>query len=294
MSADSSVCGSGTTTLMGERRAAEAYARASVSTKARGVRIGSSPAEREEVLVAGDEDRSLRLGEREEVVVARIGGATRGRLGVGCAPRCRREARRTRWPPLRGCACGSSGRRAHRELREERLRDDKLEPAGEPARDELRRRSASGEERGDENARVEDGAHSAAAGACLVLGLDRELQRLPLAEIVCSKDAPAGRNRARGATPLDYLAVALPCLHPPHLDRTQNLLVDREVVNISRNKRQRDRERGGTAADVARRASPDLSARFAGDHNADKSRTTRRPSVGRAGATSPGAPDRRR
>ena len=42
----------------------------------------------EQVLVAGDEDSSLRLGEREEVVVAGIGRAARGRLGVGREPHC--------------------------------------------------------------------------------------------------------------------------------------------------------------------------------------------------------------
>jgi hypothetical protein len=38
------------------------------------------------VLVAAGEDGSLRLGEREEVVVARVGGATSGRFRVGCGP----------------------------------------------------------------------------------------------------------------------------------------------------------------------------------------------------------------
>lgn len=60
------------------------------------------------------------------------------------------------------------------ELCNQRLRDDQLELAGEPAREKLCRRSATGEQSGDEDVRVENGAHSAPAWPRLVLRLDRE------------------------------------------------------------------------------------------------------------------------
>ena len=108
---------------------------------------GKLAREREEVLVAGDEDRSLRFGEGEEVVVAWVGGTTHGRFWVGCGPR------RLPWkldereglvfydalPDLRV-------RESPPKLGEERVRDDELELAGQPARDDQRRRSASGKD----------------------------------------------------------------------------------------------------------------------------------------------------
>jgi hypothetical protein len=116
-----------------------------------------------------------------------------------------------------------------RKLGKERVRDDQREIAGEPARDDLRGRSALGEDRGDEDVGVEDGAHSAAAGACLVLGLDRKLKRLPLAEIVSFPQALQQVKTEFAAQGLfDHLAIALPGPRCAYLDRTQNLLVDRK------------------------------------------------------------------
>ena len=71
-------------------------------------------------VVAGDEDSALRLGEREQVVVARIGGAARWRLaGRPRAALPRAEARQTRAPRLLRRACGSSDRRALARVRRE-------------------------------------------------------------------------------------------------------------------------------------------------------------------------------
>lgn len=134
------------------------------------------------MLVAGDEDSALRLGEREQVVVARIGGAARWRLGVGREPYCLPQKLDKR-PRLVFCDALVDlriGERS-REFGEKRLGDDELELACEPTRNDLRGRSASGEERGDEDVRVEDGTHSAAAGPSLVLRLDGEFEGLPLA-----------------------------------------------------------------------------------------------------------------
>ena len=135
--------------------------------------------------VAGDEHGTLALSEREQVVVAGVGRAA-GRFrwirgADGALPEEYDELMRRRRgnarPHLR------VGKRA-RELGEQRFRDDELEVAGEPARDDLRRRAAARKECGNQDVRVEDGAHSAPAVPCLVLGLDGERERFFFAEVV--------------------------------------------------------------------------------------------------------------
>jgi hypothetical protein len=182
------------------------------------------------VLVARDENCSLRLGEREEVVVVGVGGAARGRVVVGREPHCLAEKLDNRaglvyCDPLANLPV----RERPREFGQQRPRDDQLELASEPTRDNVCRRSASGEERGDEDVGVEDGAQSAAAGACLVLGLDGELEGLPLAQIVSLPQAIEQVETELAAQSLfDYLAIALPGPSSAHLDRAQNLLIDCE------------------------------------------------------------------
>ena len=112
------------------RRAAEDYARVSASRNARGVKMGSSPAS------------ASRCWSPET-----IGGAVRWCLGVGREPHCLAQKLDKR-AGLVFCDALVDLRIGERscEFGEERLRDDELELAGDPTRDDLCRRSASGEE----------------------------------------------------------------------------------------------------------------------------------------------------
>ena len=170
-----------------------------------------------------------RRGQRVPSGRARGGSRRRDRRSGALAPRGRpraalprAEARQTRGPRLLRRAYGSSDRRALASVR-------RGAPRRRRARTRRRanaRRSAqalrSGEERGDGNVRVEDGAHSAAAGPCLVLGLDGELEGLPLAQIVSLPQTVQQVETELAAQRLfDHLAVALPDPRSAHLDRTQ-------------------------------------------------------------------------
>src|SRR5262245_47200835 len=135
--------------------------------------------------VAGNEDRPFAFGECEQIIVVRIGGAGADWVPVGSnarsAPQKLDEGRRV------GRADAAAQLRVGKRLlqfRKKFLRDDELELAAEPAREDLRRCPAGREERRYENVDVKDSAHSASAAAPgLVLSLERKLKGLILAEI---------------------------------------------------------------------------------------------------------------
>src|SRR5581483_954806 len=75
------------------------------------------------------------------------------------------------------------------ELGEQRLGDDELEHAGEPAAEQLSRRPGRGEQGRDQDVRIEDGAHSAPSPTRLVLCLDGKCKRLLFVEVVALPEA---------------------------------------------------------------------------------------------------------
>jgi hypothetical protein len=103
--------------------------------------------EREQVPIAGDEDRLFLLGEREEVVVVWIGGTGSDPRRVGCEQggvsqefdEVARVARRD------SVAEFGIGERKF-ELLEQALRHDKFERAGKPGREEPCWRAISGQQ----------------------------------------------------------------------------------------------------------------------------------------------------
>ena len=186
--------------------------------------------EREQMLVAGDKDGSLAFGEGKQVVVPGVCGMVRGSRRIGCEDRAvakQRDVVRclTRRDPRAELGVGERPL----EFREQRFRDDELEVAGEPARDELSGRAARREEGGDEDVRVEDDAHSAPTSPRLVLGLDGERCGLLFAHVVAVPQ-PLEQVEAE-LTPqrcLDHRAVAFAGARPADLHGAQDVLVDRE------------------------------------------------------------------
>jgi hypothetical protein len=163
--------------------------------------------EREQVLVAGDEDGTFAFGEGEQVIVARVGRAAR-RIGwVGCV-----DGPVAEQADELGCfLCAHTlAQRRSLELGEKGLGDNEPRTRRRPAADQLRRRPGRGEQGRDEDVRIEDGAHSAPSPMRRVLRLDGELERLLLVEVVALQE-PVERVEAELAPQrlLDQLAVAL-------------------------------------------------------------------------------------
>ena len=112
------------------------------------------------MLIAGDEDCLLLVGERNQVVVACVSRSTRRRRRIG--GQARSLAEQPHEGP--GLVFGDPPQdlpvsKRSFQLGEERLRDKGLELAGEPARDDLGGRFAFREEGGDEDVRVADSSH---------------------------------------------------------------------------------------------------------------------------------------
>jgi hypothetical protein len=138
--------------------------------------------EREHVSIAGDEDGALGLGQGDQVVVAAvaaIGGTVSRVWRVGGEDRPVAEERCERGRLVLGYALAELGvgERAF-EPGEQGVGDDELELAAQPVADELRRGAGWGEQGGDQDVGVEEGAHSAPAPARGVLGLDGERECL--------------------------------------------------------------------------------------------------------------------
>jgi hypothetical protein len=106
--------------------------------------------------------------------------------------------------------------------------DNDFELAPQPPTEQLRGSPGGGEQRGDKDVRVEDGAHSAAPTS-LVLGFDGEFECGFLVEITALPEAVEQvKPEFSSQRLLDYLAVALPAAGTTHLDRSQNLVVNRQ------------------------------------------------------------------
>jgi hypothetical protein len=138
--------------------------------------------EREHVSIAGDEDGALGLGQGDQVVVAAvaaIGGTVSRVWRVGGEDRPVAEERCERGRLVLGYALAELGvgERAF-EPGEQGVGDDELELAAQPVGDELRRGAGWGEQGGDQDVGVEEGAYSAPAPARGVLGLDGERECL--------------------------------------------------------------------------------------------------------------------
>ena len=180
--------------------------------------------------VAGDEDGAFVLGECKQVVVTRVGRP------VGTCARIRRnDCCEAKQGDELGCVVFRNPTAELRvgegalELVQQSIRDEELERAAQPAVDELCGRAAGGEQSGNEDVGVEDSAHSAPARPRLVLRLDRERERLVLANLVSLPKA-GEQVETELATEcfLDYLAVALAGAGAPDFHRPKYFLVDRE------------------------------------------------------------------
>ncbi len=179
------------------------------------------------MLIAGDDDRFLVLGQRKQVVVAGVAGAAgpRGRIRrrLGGLLEERDEfggvLRRYSRSQLR------VGERTF-ELGQQALGDDELEVAGKPTREDLRRRPARGEQSRNENVDVEDSSHSAPTTPSLVLSLDGERGSLFLGQIVPSpKSVEQIESELAPERLFDDLAVALAGPRTANLDRTEDFLL---------------------------------------------------------------------
>ena len=188
------------------------------------------PGEPEDVPVAGHQDRALRLGQCDEIVVAGVRRAT------WCGNRivCEVAARPQQLDELGGlCRRDTAAklRVAERafELDDHQIGHDELERARTPPRDDLRRHAPGRQDGGDQDVRVEDGAHSALRRACLVLRFDGQLVRLVRREIVAGPEA-VQKVEAELAPEcvLDDLAVALPTARGADLDGAKDAFVDGE------------------------------------------------------------------
>jgi hypothetical protein len=169
-------------------------------------------AQRQQVLVARDELRTLAGREREEVVVPGILGSDRR-----CHGRIRNELRKLAHQEHEALGVGARDsvphlrvRKRPLELGEQHLRDDQLEFAGEPQLDQARRSARSRKESRDQDVDVEDRAHALRA-ACLVLSLDAKPQPLVLVEVGRLPDALEKIEPEVAAQRLlDHLAVPAP------------------------------------------------------------------------------------
>jgi hypothetical protein len=182
------------------------------------------------MLIPGDNDPFLALGQRKQIIVAGVAGAARGRGRVwrmdGGVLEERDEfggvLRRYSRPQLRIGECTL-------EFGHELFGDDELEVAGEPTREDLRRRPARGEQSRNQNVGVEDGSHSAPTTPSLVLSLDSESGRFFLGQIVPSPESVEQIESELVPERLfDDFAVALAGPRTADLDRTEDFLLDRQ------------------------------------------------------------------
>src|SRR5436190_7692624 len=180
------------------------------------------------MLIAGDDDRFLVLGQRKQVAVAGVAGAA-GRPGRvwprdGGVPEERDELGR-----VLGRYSRSQLRVGERtfKLGQQALGDDELEVAGEPTREDLRRRPRRGEQSRNENVGVEDSSHSAPTTPSLVLSLDGERGRLFLGQVVLSpKSVEQIEPELAPERLFDDFAVALAGPRAANLDRAEDFLLD--------------------------------------------------------------------
>ncbi len=184
--------------------------------------------QRQQMSVAGDEDSTLVLGERQQIVVTGIGRAGR-RHGRIFSKSCSAAQKRSECV---GLVCRDAFTQfrvgeCSLELCKQRLRDDQLELPGEPAREKLGRCSAAGEQCGHEDVRVENGAHSAPTRPRLVLRLDRESCCTLLSEILALPEAlEQVESKFSAKRFLDHFAVALASACAANFDRPQDFLID--------------------------------------------------------------------
>jgi hypothetical protein len=182
------------------------------------------------MLIAGNDDRFLSLGESEEVVVTRIGRAPGRRRRVGREPSAVPEKRDELDRVCRRYSLpqGRVGEGAL-ELGQEVVGGDELEVPGEPAREDLRRRSGRGEQRSDENVGVESGPHSARPAASLVLSLDGKRRRFVFPQIaLLPKALEDVEPELAPERLLDDLAVTPTGSSAADFHRSEDIRVDRE------------------------------------------------------------------
>lgn len=177
--------------------------------------------------VSRDKDGPLVLGKRHEVVVATVGRTAGDDRRVGCEHSSISEQ------------CDEIGRIVGRnqsanprvyegsfELSQKQVRHDELELAGQPARDDVRGRAAGREQSCDQDVRIEDGSHSAAAPR-LVLSVDGEVERLLLTELaVLPQPVEEVEAEAVAQRFFDDLSVALTGSRGTDLDGAEDRLVD--------------------------------------------------------------------
>jgi len=186
-------------------------------------------AENEEVGIPGNQRRALAHGEREHVIVARVGRPNRRRPfgiwdelsqrakhadeAIGVRPRDSLPDPRIRERSL--------------DLREQRLANDDFEFTGKPLLDEPRRRACPRDQGRDEDVGVEDDAHPLGRAA-LMLSLHGEADCLVFGEIGSIPD-PFEQIEAEIATKrlLDHVAVTAAAAGGLHAHGTQNPLVER-------------------------------------------------------------------